>query len=329
MMRKYICLWLFVSLEVMAQPFTFDKVSVEMLYPEYWINKDKSAHEVVMKPGDIAEYNKKLTQLLPEVMVDITAYQDKDHKKIHYGFVVTPSDLRTYPSTEKLHKTGNIEFDAWQETRIDAATPVLILASSEDKKFYDIQTSNYRGWVLAEHVAISEDKQAWLDYQHSKDFLVILGSELKLNYNPYTPELSGLVLSMGQKLPLATGDIPKLIDNQTIAGQYVVIIPIRNSQGKTEFKSALIPINEDVTLGYLPYTKANVIKQAFKMLGQRYSWGGANGRDCSSFIQSIYASMGLQLPRNTSQQHLIPQQNAAQSNDGRGFKKIKIDHIII
>jgi len=83
----------------------------------------------------------------------------------------------------------------------------------------------------------------------------------------------------------------------------VVKIPTRDDNGNLKFEYALIPRNADVNLGYLPYTKANIIKQAFKFQGERYGWGGMfNGRDCSAFIMDIYRSMGIKLPRNSSEQ---------------------------
>jgi cell wall-associated NlpC family hydrolase len=57
----------------------------------------------------------------------------------------------------------------------------------------------------------------------------------------------------------------------------------------------------------VPLTRANIIRQAFKVLGERYGWGhDYNGRDCSGFVSEIYASMGLILPRNTSAQAVSP-----------------------
>ena len=42
-------------------------------------------------------------------------------------------------------------------------------------------------------------------------------------------------------------------------------------------------------------------------LGERYGWGHAyNARDCSGFVSEIYRSMGVQVPRNTSDQSVSP-----------------------
>lgn len=58
---------------------------------------------------------------------------------------------------------------------------------------------------------------------------------------------------------------------------------------------------------YLPLTRANLIRQAFKFLGERYGWGHLyNGRDCSGFVSDVYRSMGVQLPRNSGDQARSP-----------------------
>ncbi|MGA7297241.1 MAG: NlpC/P60 family protein, partial [Rhodanobacteraceae bacterium] len=58
---------------------------------------------------------------------------------------------------------------------------------------------------------------------------------------------------------------------------------------------------------YLPLTRANIIRQAFKFLGERYGWGhDYDGRDCSGFVSDVYRSMGVVMPRNTSAQSISP-----------------------
>ncbi len=52
---------------------------------------------------------------------------------------------------------------------------------------------------------------------------------------------------------------------------------------------------------YLPYTTANVMKQAFQLLNTPYSWGNKGcGLDCSGVMLSVYECFGFSLPRNTS-----------------------------
>ena len=59
----------------------------------------------------------------------------------------------------------------------------------------------------------------------------------------------------------------------------------------------------DVHKGYLPYTQEHILSQAFKFLHTPYGWGGMYGeQDCSKFIQEVYATVGIRLPRNSTSQ---------------------------
>ena len=63
----------------------------------------------------------------------------------------------------------------------------------------------------------------------------------------------------------------------------------------------------DVAKDYLPLTRANLLRQSFKFLGERYGWGHSyNARDCSGFVSEVYRSFGVQLPRNTRDQGVSP-----------------------
>jgi len=84
---------------------------------------------------------------------------------------------------------------------------------------------------------------------------------------------------------------------------YIVKLPTKNAQGKLAFKLVPIPRGQDVRVGYLSFTKQNLVKQSFKFLGERYGWGhDYNGRDCTGFVGEIYKSFGLVMPRNSGQQ---------------------------
>ena len=83
----------------------------------------------------------------------------------------------------------------------------------------------------------------------------------------------------------------------------------RAADGFVFWRRAWIHGKADVSVGYLPYTRAHILRQAFKMLGENYGWGGQReGRDCSSFIMDIYNVFGIRSPRNADQQEKIPGQ---------------------
>ena len=66
-------------------------------------------------------------------------------------------------------------------------------------------------------------------------------------------------------------------------------------------------MNRDVHQGYLDFTQAGIITQAFKCLGDRYGWGGMlKSPDCSAYALNVYRCFGLNIPRNTTWQSLMP-----------------------
>jgi hypothetical protein len=217
------------------------------------------------------------------------------------GFTTRKTNMRSFPSNTNLYETPNdIEFDTAQETAVYSGTPVVILHKSKDGAFLFVRTNNYAGWIASDDIVYANSND-WNSYIESKDFIIITANKLVLSFNPYDGNVSERVFYIGQKLPLVKNK-PDFVDNQSTVGNYVAKIPVENSQGQLEFKLILVPINEDVSVGYLPYTKENIIKQAFKMQGNRYDWGGHfSGRDCSSFIQDIFNTFGINIPRNTSE----------------------------
>ncbi len=229
----------------------------------------------------------------------------KQENPVGYGFTVKRTDIRTFPTADMVTgKPTDHEFDLFQETAVDPAEPVLVLHTSSGGEWYFVQIYNYRGWMPASHVAVAAGRKEWMDYLRATSFLVVLGSKLRLGYNPFSPELSELEFAMGAKIPLVDKrEIPETVDNQSSQGNYVVKLPVRRPDGGLAFKPALIPLGSDVSTGYLPYTRANIIRQAFKMQGERYGWGGMfKSRDCSAFVLDTYRSFGFKLPRNAGEQ---------------------------
>lgn len=223
--------------------------------------------------------------------------------QVYYALTIRRTNIRTFPTGDvSLSEPNDWEFDMFQETAVGASEPVLVLHHSLDGQWYFVQVNNYCGWMPTSDLALAKNKANWLDYVNAGRFLVVTDNRLRLGFNMYSPELSELELTMGTKLPLAD-EIPKTVDNQSVAGNYVVKLPVRDSDGQLNIKLALVPVVSDVSEGYLSYTRANIIKQAYKVLGERYGWGGMfNGRDCSAFAMDVYKCFGFGLPRNGDEQ---------------------------
>ncbi len=226
----------------------------------------------------------------------------EESNPVRFGMVVKRTNMRSLPTDDLvMNKRGDVEFDRFQETALYVGTPLAVLHVSSDGKWYFCQAGFYRGWAAAADVAIGDREQV-LDYGSERPFAVVTGSRVSTGYDPYTQAISEVVLDMGVRLPLV-GDLPEVMDGQATQGNLVVRLPAKDPHGMLEIKRAMIPLSEDVTVGYLPYTRGNIIRQAFKMQGERYDWGGrSGGRDCSSFIRDVYSVFGLYLPRNADEQ---------------------------
>ncbi len=231
-----------------------------------------------------------------------------ENNKVSYGLVVKRSSLRTFPTADKVYKQGqDYDLDRFQETALFPADVVAILHQSKDKNWFLVQSYNYVAWLPVKAVAIGT-KAIIKQYKSSQNYIIVTGNKVFTNFVPDKVEISQLQLDMGVKLPLAKpSEYGNQVYGQNPYASYVVKLPNRNKYGKLKFSLALIARNQDVHTNYLPLTYKNIIKQAFKFLGERYGWGhDYNGRDCTGFIGEIYKSFGLIMPRNTSQQGKSP-----------------------
>lgn len=227
-----------------------------------------------------------------------------DTNNIKYGITLRKTVMRTFPTYHRVFKTGdNYEFDRFQETAVYPIEPLVILHKSKDNNWYLAQMYNYLAWIPEKDVAMS-CKEELFEYLKTKEFIVTTGKRVFTNFNPLNEQLSEVKFDMGIRIPIANiNELEEDIYGQNPSGNYVVKLPTRNESGKVEFKLALITRNEEVSQGYLPYTRENILVHTFKFIGERYGWGGMfNSRDCASLIMDVYRTMGVKLPRNSEEQ---------------------------
>jgi hypothetical protein len=126
-------------------------------------------------------------------------------------------------------------------------------------------------------------------------------------YTPEAPDVSEIQLDMGLRIPLARLPPDQPVNGQGPYAAWTLSLPTRAADGSLRLQPALLQRKLDSAPDYLPLTRANLIRQAFKFLGERYGWGHLyNGRDCSGFVSDVYRSMGVQLPRNSGDQARSP-----------------------
>jgi cell wall-associated NlpC family hydrolase len=228
---------------------------------------------------------------------------------INYGICVNRTNMKAWPVEEIITDTpDDPEFDVFTSSVVDVNEPVLVYYPSVDKNFLYVRAYDCSGWVKSCDIAICKDKEEWLEAQNMKDFIIVTGEKIFLETSDVSANMSKKMLTMGTKLPLINPeDIPETINFRSTAYNYIVRLPIRMPDGSFATLPTQISFNRDVHVGYLPCTRANIINQAFKMLGNRYGWGGMlDAVDCSLMVQDIYKCFGVNMPRNTSWQAKIP-----------------------
>lgn len=243
---------------------------------------------------------------------------------IQFGMAVQRTDMRTWPSRDTAYRSADsVDLDRFQENGLFPGDGVLVLHRSRDHEWCFVQSYNYQAWVRREHIALT-DRNTVTDYQQTERFIVVTGAQVRTNFNPRNPKVSELQFDMGVKLPLAGADESlRDIDGQSTLSGFAVRLPVASASGTLEFHTGLIARSQDVREAFLDYTQENVIRQAFKFLGERYGWGhSCNARDCSGLVTDVFRSFGILMPRNTAQQIRSPlgETTHFSAKDGREFR---------
>jgi cell wall-associated NlpC family hydrolase len=225
-----------------------------------------------------------------------------------YGLVVHRAALRTFPTTLRVFsEKGDTDIDRFQESAEFPGTPLVIAHASADGQWLFVLSPRYAAWIEKNDVAEGSAAEVF-GYADKAPYRVITGAVERTVFTREQPAVSQLQLDMGTRVPLQTNLSPQEpVNGQTPYATHVLQLPLRDADGKLQFTPALLQKNTDTAADYLPLTRANLIRQAFKFLGERYGWGHAyDGRDCSGFVSDVYRSMGVEMPRNTSKQAISP-----------------------
>lgn len=225
-----------------------------------------------------------------------------------YGMVVRRADLRTFPTRLRVFSSrGETDIDRFQESALFPGTPLAIAHASKDGEWLFIVSPLYAAWIERKYVAEGPARDVFA-YQRKMPYLIVTGSTERTVFTREQPELSQLQLDMGVRLPLlADWPADKPVNGQHPYTAYVVELPMKDNDGTLRFAPALLPKKADVHSDYLPLSRANLLRQSFKFIGERYGWGHSyDARDCSGFVAEVYRSFGVQLPRNTHDQGVSP-----------------------
>lgn len=321
-----------------AAPSSLPNVTKDMKTAGLWVSLVKEPDLNVMSPEEIQKFNartyeetKKLRDFTKEVPTitaaeiknnigdDLVAYKKKklfyasgkkvdkkyfetidatmnlkdltDPINFRYGFVRHYTSERVFPTLEAINpKPLYFEVDDLQNNALDIGMPLIIVHESLDKKFVYAKNTVSEGWVLKSDITFTTLEE-WKNYQSKKDFIIATNPKTEIYMDPNLTKYYDYVL-MGVRLPLS-----KKLSN----GSVEVLIP-NPEDGKDPFVKAYMQSNT-LSFGYLRYAPRMIYTQAFKFLNAPYGWGGQFGeQDCSRFVQAVFSTVGIKLPRNSRSQ---------------------------
>lgn len=255
----------------------------------------------------------------PRYFVDGNRVTDQDYQRwqaalalnavdpwvtVRWGLVVARAHMRSFPTTERIVKQrDDLDLDRLQETGVFPGQRVALVHESADGLWWFAVNYHYAAWLPK--WAVAEASRAQVEaFQTAPAQLLVTGASAKTNFNPIDSRTSEIQLDMGVRLPmLSAREVGHNVQGQNPYASFIVQLPVRDSEGRLALVPTLIARSQPVVPGTLPFTDANVIRQAFKFLGERYGWGhDYNARDCTGFVGEIYKTFGFLMPRNSGQQ---------------------------
>lgn len=323
----------------LAASSSLPNTNIAMKNPGFWIARHPFPDKVILSPSGVEAFNRGLMQnpglvadpanidasypgdelrsMLEKDFRDVASqvlYDDRGKKvneaalkKIkdnmaldlvykkcitRYGVVRTYTDQRILPSDDIMaREPGDTEFDRLQQSSLDIGTQLAILHESIDHKWLYARTPSSWGWVRKDSVAFCS-ADALKRIRDSRPFIVVTAPKADIYLDGALTSYYETV-RMGARFPAY---------EKAEHGMVMVRVPIRGDDGRLSEMTAFIK-RADVNFGYLPYTPRSVIEEAFKLLNAPYGWGGAGQeQDCSAFLQEVFATVGIILPRNSAEQ---------------------------
>ena len=262
-------------------------------YSGSWVKK--SIEGMLKGISQQADYFEDGTRIANSFFNDLKDYMDigaiEDSVKTRYALTVKYTNQRIVPTELSLLKSKEqIFFDRNQNSALDIGTPIAILHTTKDGKWHFGIAPTSSGWIRDKDIAFGT-KSDIDGFLNTKKFIITTEakSSIKIAGRYYD------YLRMGVRLPYIL----------TVDNMVMVLVPTRDENGTLILSNGTIRSNH-THKGYLDYTPNNILIEAFKFLNAPYGWGGSFGeQDCSKFIQEVYATVGVKMPRNSLSQSMV------------------------
>jgi hypothetical protein len=220
-----------------------------------------------------------------------------------YGLAVRRAAMRTLPSDRAFYAAADQrDYESLTAGTLFPGEPVLVAHASADGRWLLAVTTQGPAWVHRDDIA-EGTPDAVFGYADKAPGRVVTGDHVRTVFTPELPAVSELDLDMGVALPRADVAPDAPVNGASPYAAWPVQLPVREPDGSLAFRPALIRRSADTAPGYLPLTRANILRQAFKFLGERYGWGHQfDARDCSGLVSETYRSMGILLQHSSALQ---------------------------
>ncbi|RFU48983.1 SH3 domain-containing C40 family peptidase [Paraburkholderia sp. DHOC27] len=182
-------------------------------------------------------------------------------------------------------------FDNLQISAARPGTPLYVLGSSVDGGWFYVQTPDVQGWVRSDKVGMVNASFVDIWRSAARDALgavIVASAPVRDSQGVFRFDAPA-----GTLLPLAPSEDKTPVN---------VMVPARDANGHALVRIA--PLTDAqiaaVPLAATPRHLAMLMKT---LIGRPYGWGNSGFyNDCSSELQSIFATFGVWLPRHSSTQ---------------------------
>lgn len=212
----------------------------------------------------------------------------RDDLNISHGIAVRYTRLRNVPSffpeQQGITENGKTRWDQWNVAILKIAGPVTVFYPSRSGEYLFVLTEEGYGWVRSEDIAFGTEEEINA-FANAPDFVVCTGDRVMFYTDAGSIYASGW-FGMGDCLPLVARTNSRLVR-----------VPSRRTDGIFVIENAWLAEDAHVHVGWLPYTRRNVVNTAFRLLDNPYDWSGAFfGRQHETTYRDIFAVFGFRLP---------------------------------
>ncbi|MDR6207509.1 MULTISPECIES: SH3 domain-containing C40 family peptidase [Paraburkholderia] len=217
-------------------------------------------------------------------------------------------------------------FDNLQISAVRPGTPLYVLGTSVDGAWHYVQTPDVQGWVRSDGVGMASERfvDSWRAAS-AKSLGAVIGAFTPVRDSrgvfrfeapagtllPLVAASADRAMRVGKMRASAPASDVSSNDNETGMDanaapppptHRTVLVPARGAEGEALIRTAEL---DDTQIAPMPLaaTPRHLATLMKALIGRPYGWGNSGlYNDCSSELQSIFATFGVWLPRHSSTQ---------------------------